>query len=49
MQLIPRLDNRYKAEENITYAAYIVRPSLDEQGQPKIELAIDALLRRQEA
>jgi GWxTD domain-containing protein len=40
MQLIPRVDNRYKAEENITYAAYIVRPSLDEQGQPKIELAV---------
>jgi len=40
MQLIPRVDNRYKAEENITYAAYIVRPSLDEKGQPKIELAV---------
>jgi hypothetical protein len=40
MQLIPRLDNRYKSEENITYAAYVVRPSLDEQGQPKIELGI---------
>jgi GWxTD domain-containing protein len=40
MQLIPRLDNRYKSDENITYAAYVIRPSLDEQGQPKIELAI---------
>jgi len=40
MQLIPRPDNRYKSEENITYAAYIVRPSLDEQGQPKMELAV---------
>jgi hypothetical protein len=40
MQLIPRVDNRYKATENITYAAYIVRPSLDEKGQPKIELGV---------
>jgi len=40
MQLVPRLDKRYKSEENITYAAYVVRPSLDEQGQPKIELGI---------
>jgi GWxTD domain-containing protein len=40
MQLIPRLDNRYKSDENIIYAAYVVRPSLDEQGQPKIELGI---------
>jgi GWxTD domain-containing protein len=40
MQLIPEPDNLYKADQNITYAAYVVRPSLDEQGKPNIELSI---------
>ena len=38
MQLIPRPDNKYKAEENIAYGAYVVRPSLDAQQQPQVEL-----------
>jgi GWxTD domain-containing protein len=40
LHLIPRIDHHYKSEENLTYVAYIVRPSLDEQGQPKIELSV---------
>jgi len=40
LHLIPRIDNRYKADENLTTVAYVVRPSLDEQGQPKIELSM---------
>ena len=40
LHLIPRIDNRYKSEENLTYVAYVVRPSLDEQGQPKMELSM---------
>ncbi len=40
MHLLPRLDNLYKHDENITYGAYVVRPSLNEQGQPQVELKI---------
>jgi GWxTD domain-containing protein len=40
MHLIPRIDHRYKGDENLTYVAYVVRPSLDEQGQPKMELSM---------
>jgi GWxTD domain-containing protein len=40
MELIPEADNRYKADQNITYAAYVVRPSLDDQQKPNIELSI---------
>lgn len=40
MHLLPHLGNTYKHDENITYAAYVVRPSLNEQGQPQIELQI---------
>ncbi len=40
MHLLPRLDNLYKQDENITYGAYVVRPSLNDQGQPQIELGI---------
>ncbi len=40
MHLLPRLDNLYQHDENITYAAYVVRPSLNEQGQPQVELQI---------
>ncbi len=40
MGLIPRLDNKYKQDENITYGAYVVRPTLDDKGQPQIELKI---------
>jgi len=40
MHLLPVPDNRYKSVQNITYAVYVVRPSLDEQQQPKIELSV---------
>jgi len=40
MHLIPRVDNKYKADESLTYAVYVVRPSLDEQGKPRVELKI---------
>jgi GWxTD domain-containing protein len=40
MQMIPRLDNKYKQEDNITYGAYVVRPSLDEKGEPAVELKV---------
>jgi hypothetical protein len=40
LQVIPRVDNKYKADENITYGAYVVRPSLDDKQQPQIELQI---------
>ncbi len=40
MHLIPRVDNKYKADESITYAVYIVRPTLDAQGKPTAELRI---------
>lgn len=40
LHLIPRIENRYKTDENLTYVAYVVRPSLDEQGQPKMELSM---------
>jgi GWxTD domain-containing protein len=41
MELIPQTDNRYKENENLTYAAYVVRPSLDEEQKPKIELSVE--------
>jgi GWxTD domain-containing protein len=40
LQVIPRLGNKYKPDENITYGAYVVRPSLDDKQQPQIELQI---------
>jgi len=40
LQFIPRVSNKYKADENITYGAYVVRPSLDDKQQPQIELQI---------
>jgi GWxTD domain-containing protein len=40
MHLLPHLNNLYKSDENITYGAYVVRPSLNEQGKPQIELQI---------
>ena len=40
MHLLPHLGNTYKQDENITYGAYVVRPSLNDQGQPQIELQI---------
>jgi GWxTD domain-containing protein len=40
MELIPQPDNKYTPNENITYAGYVVRPSLDEEQKPKIELSI---------
>ncbi len=40
MHLLPVPDNRYKSEQNITYAVYVVRPTLDEQQQPKVELSV---------
>lgn len=42
MQLIPRVDNRYKFEENITYAAYVVRPSMVEAPNGACIAATDA-------
>jgi GWxTD domain-containing protein len=38
VQVILRLDNKYKSEESITYGAYVVRPSLDDKQQPQMEL-----------
>ncbi|MGD1147189.1 MAG: GWxTD domain-containing protein [Thermoanaerobaculaceae bacterium] len=40
MQMILRLDNKYKQDENITYGAYVVRPSLDDKGEPAVELKV---------
>jgi GWxTD domain-containing protein len=40
MHLLPHLNNLYKSDENITYGAYVVRPSLNEQGKPQIELQV---------
>ena len=40
MHLIPRVGNLYRSDENITYAAYVVRPTLDEQGKPDVQLRI---------
>jgi GWxTD domain-containing protein len=40
MEIIPEPDNRYRSDQSLTYAAYVVRPSLDEQGKPDIQLSI---------
>ncbi len=40
MHLIPRPDNKYRAEESITYAVYIDKPTLNEQGKPTAEMRI---------
>ena len=38
MDVIPHLGNVYQHGDNITYGAYVVRPSLDAQGKPQVEL-----------
>jgi GWxTD domain-containing protein len=38
VDLVPHLGNVYQHGDNITYGAYVVRPSLDAQGKPQIEL-----------
>ncbi|MBZ5588416.1 MAG: GWxTD domain-containing protein [Acidobacteriia bacterium] len=40
MQLIPRVDANYKTDESITYAAYVVRPTLTGEQKPTIELRV---------
>ncbi len=40
IHLIPRVDNLYKSDETLTYVTYVVRPTLDEQGQPHMQLGI---------
>jgi GWxTD domain-containing protein len=41
MELIPRPDNKYTTDQNITYAAYVVHPSVGEDQKPKIELSVE--------
>jgi GWxTD domain-containing protein len=41
MELIPQPDNKYTTNQNITYAAYVVRPSLGEDQKPNIELSVE--------
>jgi len=36
--IIPRLDHRYSQDESLAYFGAVVRPNLDEQGNPKVEL-----------
>ena len=40
MHLLPHLGNVYRGSDTITYGAYVVRPSLNQQGQPQVELQI---------
>ena len=40
MHLLPHLTNLYKRDEGLTFGAYVVRPSLNEQGKPMVELQI---------
>ncbi|HUK13231.1 MAG TPA: GWxTD domain-containing protein [Thermoanaerobaculaceae bacterium] len=38
--VIPRLDNKYTPEESLAYFGSVVRPTLDAQGNPKVEISM---------
>ncbi len=39
-QVAPRPDDRYTRDETMSFFAYLSRPQLDEQGQPKVEVSM---------
>ena len=40
MHLLPHVGDKYKSEENLDYAVYVVRPSMNDQQKPAVEVKI---------